>query len=267
MKLIDIHAHLQFEQFDGDRAEVIARAREGGVGVINVGTDLETSRAAIKLAETNLDMWATVGIHPTDLPRQSEAAAGLHELRELVAHGKVVAIGECGLDYFHIKDEDERKEQTKFFEQQIAIAQEVAKPLMIHCRPSLGTQDAYQNLLEILSYHLKPTNYNLSGNVHFFAGTWAEAKTFLDLGFSLSFTGVITFARDYDEVIKNTPQDRIMVETDCPFVAPALYRGKRNEPVYVLEVLKKMAEIRGEDEENLRQAVLANACRFFGILL
>lgn len=267
MKLIDIHAHLQFPQFDNDRAEVMARAREAQVGVINVGTDLETSRAAINLAETNPDMWAIIGIHPTDLSGPSGTESVLLELKNLARHEKVVAIGECGLDYFHIKDGVARREQAKFFEQQIVIAQEIAKPLMIHCRPSPGTQDAYRDVLGILK------NYKIVGDVHFFAGTWEEAKQFLELGFSLSFTGVITFPPkadeypDYIEVIKNTPQDRLMIETDCPFVAPVPYRGQRNEPAYVVEVLKQMALIRGESEEELRLAVLANTCRFFGLLL
>ncbi len=266
MKLIDIHAHLQFEQFDADRVEVIARAREAGVGVINVGTDLKTSKEAVKLAENNSQMWATVGIHPTDIPEPDKLTETIAELKKLASLSEVVAVGECGLDYgrnpkHEALNPKQIQNQKEILKKQIEIALAVKKPLMIHCR------NAYQDLYNFLVSDFDIRNSDLAANVHFFAGTWAEAKQFLDLGFSLSFTGVITFARDYDEVIKNTPQDRIMIETDCPFVAPAPYRGKRNEPFYVLEVLKKMAQIRGEDEENLRQAVLANACRFFGLLL
>ena len=254
MKLIDAHAHLPFPQFAGDREEVIARARAAGVGMINVGTDLEISRAAVKLAEQNDDMWATVGVHPTDLPAADTLAQTLAELEKLAKHPKAVGIGECGLDYFHVSNESERQRQAEIFNHQIELALAVNKPLMIHCRL------AYQNLLAIIK--IFPT---VKGNVHFFAGDWATARQFLDLGFTLSFTGVITFPRtdQYAEVVRNTPLDKILVETDCPYLAPVPHRGKRNEPLYVRCVAEKVAEIKGMWKEEAEKQLLENTLRVF----
>ncbi len=251
MNLIDIHAHINFPQFEGDREEVVKRAKEAGVKMINVGTDLATSREVVALVEKYPnEMWATVGIHPTDLP----TGDFLPELEELAKHKQVVAIGECGLDYFHVKDLAERKKQAKLFEQQIDLAQKVGKLLMIHCR------DAYDDLLAVLK------NFpGVTGNVHFFAGDWATAKKFFDLGFTLSFTGAITFASNYDEVIKQMPLESLMIETDCPFVAPAVYRGKRNEPSYVVEVAKRVASLKGISLEEVARVTTATARLRFGL--
>jgi len=264
MKLIDIHAHLQFPQFDGDLEAVIERAREAEIGVINVGTDLETSRAAVALAEAypNL-MRATIGIHPTDPPKVDELTSVFIELEKLAKHSRVVGIGECGLDYFHVKDGADRKKQIEIFERQIELAKIVSKPLMIHCRPSPNTQDAYKDILQILNQKLEAKSHKLSGNVHFFAGHWDEAKLFLDLGFSLSFTGVVTFTNNYDEVIKKAPLDRIMIETDCPFVAPAPYRGKRNEPSYLPMIVERLAALRGFLVGEIATTTTSNAERLF----
>ena len=250
LKLIDAHAHLQFPQFDADRGQVIERAREAEMGVINVGTDLATSREAVKLAETYPNMWATVGLHPIDIDQKFDEATFL----KLANHKKVIAIGECGLDYFHIKDSEERKKQIEIFERQIDLAQKVNKTLMIHCR------NAYQELLNILE------NYSaLKFNLHFFAGNWEMAKRFLDLDCTLSFTGVVTFTNQYDEVIKNMPLDRLLVETDCPFVAPVPHRGKRNEPIYVEMVAKRVAVIRGLAAEEVAAAAKLNTERQFAL--
>jgi TatD DNase family protein len=255
MKLIDAHAHLQFSQFDADREEVIARVRVAGIGVINVGTDLATSRSAIALAEKYSEMmWATVGVHPTESFFTDQTFT---ELEKLARHPKVVGIGECGLDFFHVKENEERKKQKEIFERQIDLAQKVNKPLMIHCR------NAYDELLEVLTSHLLLSTFN----IHFFAGDWLAAKKFLDLGGSLSFTGVITFTNDYDEVLKNIPLDRIMIETDCPFVAPVPYRGKRNEPAYLSAVVERLAVIKGVSVDEIATATLSNARRFFNLAL
>jgi TatD DNase family protein len=249
LKLIDAHAHLNFTDYDADRGEVIARAREEGLGMINVGTDLETSRQVVELAKNNPDMWATIGLHPTDHEQSFDREAFLSLARE----ERVVAIGECGLDYFRSSPETAAQQQELFIKQ-IELANEVGKPLMLHIR------NAYQDAYELVKAHAK-----VKGDVHFFAGNWEEAKLFLDLGFTLSFTGVITFANSYDEVIKNVPLDMILAETDCPFVAPAPYRGKRNEPSYVQEVVKRLAEIKGLRVEELSKATLANTARVFGL--
>ncbi len=263
LKIIDIHAHVNFPQFDADRVAVIERARAAGVGMINVGTDLETSRGAVALAEANDDMWATVGIHPADSGESASrvALAEWDELERLARLGRVVAIGECGLDFKSEKLKVESyKEQAPIFERQIELAQRVGKPLMLHVR------NAYAEVLDILTFNFKLSTSH-PGNVHFFAGDWATAKQFLDLNFTLSFTGVLTFAKDYDEVVKNTPLDRIMVETDCPFVAPAPYRGKRNEPSYLPAIIQRMAEIKGLSVEEVSQVTLANSQRVFGLAL
>jgi TatD DNase family protein len=183
---------------------------------------------------------------------------------KLLKDPKVVALGECGLDYFHLKEESIEKQKQALIEQ-IKLANEVSKPLMLHVRNgSTGSPqvipNAYTDVLEILKKYAK-----VKGDIHFFAGSLEEAKGFLDFGFTLSFTGVITFTHDYDEVIKNTPLDMIMSETDAPYVAPVPYRGKRNEPSYVKEVVKKIAEIKNLPEEEVASAIMANAKRIFGI--
>lgn len=257
MKLIDIHAHVQFPQFDGDREAVVARARAAGVGVINVGTDLETSRGAVVLADKYPDlMRATVGIHPTESLESDKLKKTFTELKKLASNSKTVAIGECGLDYARLDHEAEKikKNQKEVFIEQIHLANEVKKPLMLHLR-GVGVYRAAVDILKSESQVL--------GNAHFFAGNWEEAKLFLDLGFYLSFTGVITFSNDYDEVIKNTPLDRIMIETDCPFVAPVPYRGKRNEPSYLPAIAGRLATIRGFTVDDIVAATMANAARLF----
>lgn len=271
---IDIHAHVNFAAYDSDREEVLRRASDAGVALINVGTQADTSRKAIELAEKYEHCYAIVGLHPIHTTKSHHDVQELGEgnkeftsrgedldlsvYREFLKHPKVVGIGECGLDYYHL-DEDSIKKQKQDFEKQIALANEAGKPLMLHVR-SNKDRSAYRDALEILKSQAK-----VVGNFHFFAGTWEEAKEILDVGFTLSFTGVITFARQYDEVIRNAPLDRIMSETDAPYVAPTPHRGKRNEPAYVVEVVKKIAEIRSEPLEKVRSALLENARRTFKI--
>ncbi|MGH7249437.1 MAG: TatD family hydrolase, partial [Minisyncoccia bacterium] len=170
-------------------------------------------------------------------------------------------IGECGLDYYRCTPDSIEKQKVALLSQ-IELANEFNKPIMLHIRnnPEDKTRNAYFDALEIIKEHSK-----VRGDVHFFAGGIEEAKAFLDFGFTLSFTGVITFTHDYDEVVKNTPLDRIMTETDCPYVAPVPYRGKRNEPVYVREVVKRIAEIKNLSEEEVAQAIMVNAKRVFGL--
>ncbi len=268
MKYIDVHCHLDFPDYGAELGEVLARMREREVGAITIGTDLESCKRAVKIAEENENIWACIGVHP----EEKEFDEALFE--KLVASEKVVAIGECGLDFFRLKPEEleaEKERQEILFRKQIEFALKHNKPLMLHCRParnaSLGSAsvaggDSYDEVRAILeSYDDK----KLRGNSHFFAGTKEQAKRFLDLGFTLSFTGVVTFTHDYDEVIKFAPIGSIMSETDSPFVAPVPYRGKRNEPTFVIEVAKKIAEIRGETEEKVRIELLQNAQKMFGL--
>jgi TatD DNase family protein len=248
IRFFDIHAHLNFPDFDVDRKEVVGRAGDAGVAVINVGADKESSEKAVELAEQNDNMWASVGLHPNDAEEFD-----YDFYKKLALNKKVVAIGECGLDFYRAP-KNQFKKQEEIFIKQIELANEVNKPLMLHIRR------AYEEAYEILKTHAK-----VKCNLHFFAGTLEDAKKFLELGFYFSFTGVITFARNYDEIIRFLPIDKIMSETDCPFVAPEPFRGKRNEPAYVVEVVKKIAEIRGEDFEKVRAQLLSNARIFFCI--
>jgi TatD DNase family protein len=187
----------------------------------------------------------------------------------------VVGIGECGLDYYRCTPESISTQKEAFI-RQIELANEFQKPLMLHIRNNEkkelidgreGIPNAYTDALELLKKYSKvsPRQGGARGDVHFFAGTWEEAKSFLDFGFTLSFTGVITFTDDYDEIIKNTPLDMIMSETDSPYVTPVPFRGKRNEPSYVKEVVKKIAKIKNMPEEEVAQVVISNARRVFGI--
>ena len=284
-KYIDIHCHVNFTAFDADRDEVIARALENDTWMMNVGTQIDTSRKAVEMAKGyKKGVYAIIGLHPihtgTSFHDEKELGEGGKEFtsrgesfdkesyRKLLKDKKVVAIGECGLDYYRC-NEDSILRQKQIFIEQIEIANEFNKPLMLHIRNNeeselilgnKGIYNAYTDALELLKEHSK-----VKGNVHFFAGSWAEAHAFLNFGFTLSFTGVITFARDYDEVIKNTPLDMIMSETDSPYVTPAPYRGKRNEPLYVREVVKKIAQIKNLPEEEVAEAIIANAKRVFGI--
>lgn len=267
---IDIHSHLNFAAFDIDRAEVMARAREAGVSMITVGTQKDTSASAVSLAEQYEGVYAAVGLHPIHTSKsfhdEEELGEGGKEFtsrgetfnydyyKKLALHPKVVAIGECGLDMFRSVDVEKLEKQKENFRKQIELAVEVKKPVMLHIR------NAYADAFKILKSYA-----GVRGNLHFFAGTVEDAKPFLDAGFSFSFTGVITFARQYDEVVRYLPLSRIMSETDCPYVAPLPYRGKRNEPAFVVEVVKKIAEIRGENLEKIHTQLLKNAQEFFNL--
>lgn len=302
-EFFDVHAHVNFAVFEADKDEVIKRALEGGVWLANVGTQTDTSRKAIEIAEKyERGVYAIVGLHPIHTaksfhdkqelgPSYAEATAGKDGgfvscgeifdsamYRSMAEHPKVVAIGECGLDYFRsfeVGKFTSWEVQEKAFRSQIELAIEVGKPLMLHLRNGSG-RSAYKDAFSILSSYfparterdsvrsggLLPSSH-LRGNLHFFAGSIEEAKPFLDLGFSFSFTGVITFARDYDEVIRYLPLDRIMSETDCPYVAPAPYRGKRNEPLYVERVAEAVAEIKKTNVELVKASLASNAQKFF----
>ena len=269
MKYFDAHTHVNFVAYNDDREATIVRAKDAGVGMNVVGTQLDTSKAAVALAEQYDNVWATIGLHPV------HTAKSYHDVKELGEGGKeftsrgeifdmaayealgknprVIAVGECGLDYYRV-EESTKDVQSKAFIQQIELANTLGKPLMLHIR------NAYDDALEILKAHAK-----VRGDVHFFAGDWNIAKKFLDFGFTLSFTGVVTFTHDYDEVIRNTPLDMLLSETDAPYITPVPHRGKRNEPSYIPLIVNKIAEIRGEDVEAVTQRVFENACRVFGI--
>lgn len=275
MKYIDIHCHLDFPDYGVGIDAVLERMRESEVGAITIGTDIESSKRAVEIANQNENVWSCIGVHPI-LEQAQYGASSAHppleregwgeveeEFEKLISKPKVVAIGECGLDWFRIPEEkmkEERKRQTALFENQINFAIKHNKPLMLHCRNS------YNDVLDILEVYKREAGEKLRGNAHFFVGNIQEAKRFLDLGFTLSFTGVITFTNDYNEVIKFLPRESIMSETDSPFVAPAPYRGQMNEPVFVVEVVKKLSALKDIDESKMREILLSNAKRVFGIL-
>lgn len=252
-KYFDLHSHLNFHDYDSDWEEVISRLRETETQTIVVGTDLESSRRAVALANKYPEIYACIGVHPVDNPTRSFESGAFEEL--LRSSEKVVAIGECGLDFFHSSKEEDGERQEKLFRAQIDFALKNNKPLMIHAR------NAYPEILAILEPLKKEVGEKLRGNIHFFAGTLEEAERFWKLGFSTSFTGVITFADSYDAVIKKAPIEMLHAETDAPYVSPAPYRGKRNEPSYVRYVVERIAELRGEPLEEVRMALVKNALR------
>lgn len=275
--LLDAHSHVQFPAYDSDREAVIERAKSAGVKMVVVGTQFSTSEAGIKLAHKYPEnIWATAGYHPNHLSddwfhdakeqkNSSPEEFDIEKFRKLAKDPKVVAIGECGLDYFRLVESEKLKVkslQKEVFLQQAELARDSNKALMIHCRPSKGTDDAYNDLHTIL----RPTHYGLLPKViHFYVGSLETTKKLVDADFYFTFGGVVTFARDYDESIKYIPLDRILLETDCPYVAPALYRGKRNEPAYITETAKKMAEIKNVSLERLIISVYKNTVKVLKI--
>ena len=279
----DAHTHVQFAAFDADRDDVIRRARDAGVRFINAGTERTTSRAAVDLARAHEGVFAAVGLHPT---HTGPSFADADELggddsqgeifdaayyRELAHDPKTVAIGECGLDFFYMSEGADRvaevRRQTDAFLAQIALAAEVRKPLVIHCRA------AFPELIGILKEHRAALSAPpVPGVVHFFTGTIEDARQLLELGFSFTFGGAVTFpprkgraAGDYDELIGFLPPDRILSETDAPYVAPVPCRGKRNEPAYVIHVAQRLAALKGLSGEEMALQIRQNAERIFGI--
>ena len=256
---VDLHAHLQFSDFDEDRAEVLNQMKSNNVLAINVGVDKISSENGIDLTKNNQGfLWSTVGLHPL-YPEQ------VFDLEEILSDEEkrkyICGIGECGLDYFRIEETgDKNLTDIKDFQKQIFINQikmsiKYDIPLMLHVR------DSYKETLEILEENFKGVVKEYKGNVHFFAGTQDEAKAFLDLGFSISFTGVITFVDSYRDLVKYVPIERMFAETDSPYVAPTPFRGKKNNPNYVIEVYKKIAEIKELDINEVIDIIYNNAKR------
>jgi TatD DNase family protein len=254
--LFDSHCHLQLSQFDADREDVLARMRAKGIGAIVVGTDLGTSKLGLQLAKQHDFLSASVGLHPNDnLEEEFDLAA----FQQLAGDSKVVAIGECGLDYFRSGGTQEEKiAQKKRFEQQIELALTVKKPLIIHCR------NAHDDMLEILKDYMG-NHPSLRVVIHFFTGSAELAKTYLDIGCYLSFPGPITYTDMYDESIRVAPLNKILSETDSPFAAPVPFRGKRNEPGYVQEVVKKIATIKNMSAEEVSRQIVLNSQQIFGL--
>lgn len=260
IKIIDTHSHFNLHQFEHDLAESINRMEEFNVGTICIGIDLTTSDHAMRLAQEYGSIWAAVGQHPTEWNKELDEES----FRQLAGEPRVVAIGECGLDYFREKDRAGVIEQKELFLKQIRIAHEFNLPLMLHIRPQEGTMTAYEEALDILEDYKKEWP-EMTGTAHFFVGTKDVAQRFLDLGFYISFSGVITFVPEYEELVSFVPLDRILPETDAPFATPAPHRGKRNQPEYVLDVVRKIAEIKDSTLEEIQEILIKNTKNLFKI--
>lgn len=248
MRLVDSHVHLDDSKFDADREQTIERALAAGVEcMMAIGTgggppDLEV---AVRQAERHPFIYATIGVHPHDASKATPETFA--RMRQLAAHPKVLAVGEIGLDYHY--DFSPREVQRAVFEQQLALAAESGKPIVIH------TREAWDDTLAILRAH-----WQGGGIMHCFTGDEAQARQALDLGFHLSFGGVLTFpkADAVRQAARVAPEDRLLVETDCPYLAPVPHRGKRNEPAFVVETVRRLAEVRGSAPEAVAEATTRN---------
>ena len=260
--MIDSHVHIDFKEFDDDREEVIKRFfKAGGEKMINVGCDLRSSIRSCELAKNNENIFASAGIHPHDANTVNKES--LEKLEELVKHYKVIAVGEIGLDYF--RNLSPQKKQIEAFRSQLELADNHNMPLIIHCR------DAYNDLLDILKSYQTD---NWHGVIHCFAASQKIAEEFLKLGFYVGFTGIITYYKDKSKlgnkpeiyrVIENMPLNKILIETDCPYLAPVPDRGERNEPLLVRYVAEKIAHIRNTSFEEIEKATSENAIRLFNL--
>jgi len=252
--VIDSHCHLDNAQFDPDREAVIDRALAAGVErmlVIGTGEGPPDLEAGIRLADRHQPIYATVGIHPHDA---SKAMPDTYtRLRELLKQPKVVALGEIGLDYHY--DHSPREVQRAVFLEQMLIAGEARKPVVIH------TREAWEDTIALLETYWRP--YGLGGIMHCFSGNADQAALCVDLGFHLSFGGIVTFPKsaDVQEAARRTPPDRLLIETDAPYLAPVPYRGKRNEPAFVAETARKLADLRGVAAEEIARITSENFLR------
>lgn len=280
-KYIDIHAHINFKAFREDGEAVIGRALENDTWLINVGSQIDTSERAVQIARQYKEgVYASVGLHPIHLEESYHDAEEVdgdgftsrkeefnyEKYLELARDPKVVAIGECGLDYYHLNPELFQKQKEIFIEQ-VKLALEVGKPLMLHIRnsPSDKIHNAYADVAEILEKYP-----GVKGVSHCFGGSAEDMKRFVKLGIYISFAGNITYKPkpeifDSLSVIKETPTDKILTDTDSPYLAPVPHRGERNEPSYVKEIVKKIAEIKNLPEEETAEAIVANARKLFDI--
>jgi TatD DNase family protein len=281
----DVHTHLQFAAYDADRETVIRRAVDAGVGCITAGTERNTSRAAVELAEGHDGIFAAIGLHPVhtgpSFHDDEELGGGVAissgerfdetYYRSLAMRPKTVAIGECGLDYFRFPDGGDRdvlmERQKEALAAQISLAAETRKPLVIHCR------SAFDDLIGMLRVRRAELGGRASpGVIHFFTGTRENARDLLNLGFSFTFGGAITFpprkgqsAGTYDDLISFIPANRILSETDAPYVAPVPHRGERNEPAYVIEVVEKLSELKRMTVPEMTARIRENARQIFGV--
>lgn len=258
----DAHSHIQGSEYDSDREALLAELVAERVGTIVVGVDKASSESAVALASKHDNVFASVGVHPTETDEPLDTSV----FGALANDSHTVAIGECGLDYFCTDNiSTARAKQVPLFEAHIALAVAAHKPLMIHARPLKGTLNAYSEIIDMLKSAKREHGDALTGNIHFFVGGVEEARAFFDLDFTVSYTAVITFAREYDEAIQYAPLNRLLAETDSPYVSPPPNRGSRNTPHSVKDVVTMLAKVRGEEKEVVRKATVENALRVFAI--
>lgn len=250
-KLFDSHCHLYSREFDADRAAVLARMQEEQTGAVVIGVDLAASAAALELAKQHDFLYSSVGLHPNDNPTEE---FNTEQFEALARDPKVVAVGECGLDYFRTGGSDEeRAAQRGRFLKHVELAERVQKPLVIHCR------NAHEDMLAILSER-KP---RVAVIIHFFTASAEMARRYLDLGCYLSFPGPITYTDQYDDAVRATPLNNLLVETDAPYAAPVPHRGKRNEPLYVAHVVAAIAALKSLSVEHVAEVTTQNALKVF----
>lgn len=288
-RFIDTHCHVHFQAYKEDMDRVVQRSLDAGVGMITVGTQSTTSRNGLALAEKYEGVWTTIGLHPNHLHAQEFAdeneldendpqrTAGLDFVspkiktraeqfdpeyyRELAKHPKVVAIGEFGLDYYRVPPgvdvEQMKRDQAESVQAQLTFATEVSKPVVIHCR------DAHADQIALLKAEIANGGLARRGVIHCFTGTAEEAARYREIGFLVSITGIVTFAKSLQAVVKEIPLDHMMIETDAPYLTPNPYRGKRNEPYYVEYVAQTVADLKGISLDEVAQVTTENARRLF----
>ena len=256
ISLVDTHAHIDGEDFDEDREDMLARAKQAGViAVVTFGDTMEASARAVSLAAEHENVFAGVGVHPENAYPFTKDDDD--RLAAWTKGKNIVAIGEIGLDYYWEKDEEKRKLQRKMFVRQLALARDLDLPVCIHDR------EAHGDLMMIL----KTEGRKNRGVIHCFSGSWEMAKELLKLGWYIGVDGPLTYknAAKLPEIVAKTPADRLLVETDCPYLSPLPYRGKRNEPAYVRITAERAAEIRGESLEDFAAQTTKNACEIYGL--
>lgn len=259
MRAIDTHAHLDFPQFDNDRSELIAKLAKEKIGVINIATNFESNQKVIELANNNDLIWAVIGLHPTEIDSDTLAnlAAQLERLKTLAkSNPKVVAIGEIGLDYYRKESAGQAETQKAVLRQFLTLAGELSLPVVFHCR------DAYGDLMTVLADYP-----GTKGVIHCFTGTADEAKKFLDLGLCISFTATIMYPGNDSQrqAVSEIPLEKILLETDCPFLVPQVRRGQRNDPITILEVAETISQVKNIDQSEVLKQTTTNAIGLFGL--
>ena len=268
--LIDSHSHLNFKVYKDDLSEVIGRCRQAGMKVINVGAALDTSIGAIEIAKQEKDMYATIGLHPIHVFDEKFDPEVYQKIID-DNPGQVVAMGETGFDYFHMWQnlekgaasiEEAKAKQAEVFRQHIELAKKNNLPVMVHGRNGKDDPNAYRDIYNLL----KDSDYN-RGMVHCYGGSLEEAKKFVELGFHIGFTGIATFDKTgvLEEIIKWIPNDKMIIETDAPYLTPVPHRGKRNEPIFVKYVAERIAQIKGMTVDEVIEVSSNNSIKLFNL--